>query len=139
MYIDILKIKRLLAAFIDFMLSAVLAFVLTVFFPGDKYFLYIFFYAFMVFKDILGYSLGKHLMKLTIVDRNGVSPPLYALVLRNIFLIIWMIDVVLILICNKKTCDYWFRTSVIDKKSWYWFRYSLTVNAVHITALVDTS
>lgn len=71
----------------------------------------------MLFKDVVGFSIGKHFMKLTIVDRNGAPPPLYVLILRNILMIAWMVDVILIIICNKKTCDYWFHTSVVEKNS----------------------
>ena len=76
MYIDLLKIKRIIATCIDFFLSMVLGIFFMILFPQNKFFMYISCYVFMLFKDVVGFSIGKHFMKLTIVDRNGAPPPL---------------------------------------------------------------
>ena len=70
-----------------------------------------------MFKDISGQSLGKRLFKLKIVNKDGQCPPKYILVLRNMLMILWAVDVIIILVAGKKLCDYIFRTGVVDSKS----------------------
>lgn len=54
-----------------------------------------------LFKDVFnGASIGKHIMKIRIVDENNQKPSVHKLILRNLTLGIWPLEVYFLL--NKK-------------------------------------
>ena len=110
-----IKFKRLFAGWIDLFISAAIIFVVANCFPINKYVLYVIGCLFFFAKDFLGKSIGKTFLGLRIVNARGVIPPKYILLLRNILVAIWPLDSILILINNKKICDYLLNTTVVEK------------------------
>lgn len=75
---------------------------------------------FIIFRDVFGgRSLGKRIMKLRVVSaaEKHPTPSFGNLVLRNIFVIIWPIEALLLLSGNVRLGDRVARTAVVDLKS----------------------
>lgn len=70
-------------------------------------------------KDILdGQSLGKRILKLKVVKKQGQSTPSKLICcIRNIFLFLWPIDLFLILFTDRKFGDYIAQTEAVTKTS----------------------
>lgn len=115
-----MKKKRLLAIVIDFciIMLGIQVFVLISFF-SQPYFMEVAFsiiFTLFLCKDNLnGQSLGKHLMRIQVVDNSTNQPPrTFILILRNFFLSVWPIELVLVLINgDRRLGDYVAKTSVI--------------------------
>ncbi len=80
---------------------------------------YIFLLAFMFiyfFKDIInGQNIGKRIMKIKVVDLNENKPSLFNLIVRNITILIWPVEALLVLLDKERLGDRLAKTKVIDK------------------------
>jgi uncharacterized RDD family membrane protein YckC len=74
-----------------------------------------------LFKDIFkGKSIGKRILRLAVRDsfNDQVVPTNFKLLLRNVTIIIWPIEAILVLFTNKRIGDFISKTQVIkDKKN----------------------
>ncbi len=77
------------------------------------------FYFFFITKDLLfkNQSIGKRIFNLYVVDKNNNKPNSIILILRNILILLWELDVFLILLFGYKLCDFIFKTKVIEYKN----------------------
>lgn len=120
------RIKRLCAALIDhiIMLHIVIFPKIIISFMIQSQLLDIIssvlFYFFFLTKDLLfgNQSVGKKLFDLYIVDKNNNKPDPIKLVLRNVLMLLWEIDVFFILLFDYKICDIIFQTKVIENKNY---------------------
>ena len=80
---------------------------------------YIFLLVFMFiyfFKDVInGQSIGKRIMKIKVVDLNGNKASLFNLIIRNITILIWPVEALLVLLNKERLGDRLAKTKVIDK------------------------
>lgn len=121
---DVLKAKRLAAAYIDMYISAaivifidILLDILNVKFTFPILVLELFVGIIFGFKDFVygNASIGKHLLGFEIVSTSGKKITYTRLFLRNcVFSVIWPIESILILLYNKRLGDYIFKTSVVE-------------------------
>lgn len=72
-----------------------------------------------IIKDLLfkNQSIGKKIFNLYVVDKNNNKPSPIKLVLRNILILLWELDVILILLFGCKLCDFIFQTKVIENNN----------------------
>lgn len=68
-------------------------------------------------KDALGLSLGKRIMNLQIVNQNGEKADWRACFLRNLTLIIWPIEAIVLIASEKRIGDIIAKTTVIEVKN----------------------
>ena len=108
-----IRFKRLIAGWIDLFIVTAIISVVAISFRINLNIMYVIFCLIFLAKDIFGKSVGKKLMGLSIVNANGVEPQKYILLLRNILVVIWPLDTILIVINNKKICDHLFNTFVV--------------------------
>lgn len=64
-----------------------------------------------VFKNA---SIGKKILRMEILTMSNKKPTIMPLVLRNLFVIIWPIEILLILILNRRIGDLVFKTKVVE-------------------------
>ena len=80
---------------------------------------YIFLLAFMFiyfFKDVInGQSIGNRIMKIKVVDLNGNKASLFNLIIRNITILIWPVEALLVLLDKERLGDRLAKTKVMDK------------------------
>lgn len=80
---------------------------------------YIFLLAFMFiyfFKDVLGgQSIGKRLTKIKVVDFNGNKPRVLNLIVRNITILIWPIEALLVFLGKQRLGDKLAKTKVVEQ------------------------
>lgn len=78
---------------------------------------YIFLLAFMFiyfFKDVInGQSIGKRIMKIKVVDLNGNKASLFNLIIRNITILIWPVEALLLLLDKDRLGDILAKTKVV--------------------------
>ena len=78
---------------------------------------YIFLLVFMFiyfFKDVInGQSIGKRIMKIKVVDLNENKPSLFNLIVRNITILIWPIEALLVLLDKERLGDRLAKTKVV--------------------------
>ncbi len=113
-----MKIKRIIAFLIDFSIVCFLYAIVSFATPlHDKFLLITFFL--LLFKDITfrHASIGKKIMNIEIRRYNNKLLNLTTLILRNVFLILWPIEILIFLIYNKSIGDIIFKTEIIDAKS----------------------
>ena len=68
----------------------------------------------IIFKDLLGgRSLGKKLLRLSIYSKNGSKPTILQLLIRNLFLIIWPVELMLLLFDKTRIGDKIAKTIVV--------------------------
>lgn len=79
------------------------------------YIFFVIYYILMVCKDLVfrNASIGKKILKLKIVNESNCMPNIAIVVLRNIFFLIWPIEVIVLLVKGKKIEDIIFKTKVI--------------------------
>jgi elongation factor Tu len=113
-----MKIKRSLAFFIDFSIVCFLYAIVSFIAPLHDISLIITFLL-LIFKDITfrNASIGKKIMNIEIRGYNNKLPNLTTIILRNVFLILWPIEILIFLIYNKSIGDMIFGTKIIDTKS----------------------
>lgn len=120
------KLKRLVAFMIDYYLILMICLIpymivnimsLTVL-SSLWYLLVLLFIILFLLKDLLfrNKSIGKKFLKLEIVTLEEKKPSIRILILRNIFLIMWPVDIFLWIIFNKRVGDFIFQTKVIETK-----------------------
>lgn len=113
-----MKIKRIIAFLIDFSIVCFLYAIVSFATPLHDMFLMIIFLL-LLFKDIIfkNASIGKKIMNIEIRRYNNKLPNLTTIILRNAFLILWPIEILIFLIYNKSIGDMIFGTRIIDSKS----------------------
>lgn len=74
----------------------------------------------MLFKDLIfrNASIGKKLMGIEIRNIDGSIPSILTLIIRNITIIIWPIEAIMIIMCDKKIGDIIFKTDVNYSKEY---------------------
>lgn len=111
--------KRALAFMIDYSIEVFLIVVFNCFLlisPYTKFFALCIFLALPIiyFKDIVhGQSFGKKLLKIKVVDYNGNTPSIFKLILRNITIMIWPVEVLLLLLEKEKLGDRIAKTKIV--------------------------
>jgi len=119
--------KRLLAFIIDIVVFYIFAFVSAgLIYLGDVYnnkelliisaLLFIFNYLCFIFKDVKnGQSVGKKILKLRIVCENNTNTPIWKLLIRSLFLVIWPAEFLALLIKEKRIADMILKTIIIEQ------------------------
>lgn len=122
--------ERLLSAIIDFgillaviMLLSVLIIILSILKLDNIFVLFMAFsaiYSLYLCKDLPeGRSNGKYIVGLKIVNKNNKTPSSLILILRNLFILLWPIDILCCIITpNKKIGDYIFCVKVVHEKKY---------------------
>lgn len=112
--------RRYLAFWIDMAICLIPTMILTVIAlsVGGEEYLTIAMMPFLVgllFKDITGNSIGKRVMRLKLVSTNGKNLTWKRLILRNIFYLFFMFDVILLAINanSGRIGDYMAKTKVV--------------------------
>lgn len=74
-------------------------------------------YILLLFKDTVhkNASIGKKIMKIEVLKKDGNIPKISILILRNAFLIIWPLEVFFLIKNNQRIGDLVFGTKVVDK------------------------
>lgn len=113
-----MKIKIISAFFIDFSIVCFLYAIVSFIAPLYDIFLIVAFFL-LVFKDITfrNASIGKKILKIEIQGYNDKLPSLTTIILRNVFLILWPIEILIFLIYNKSIGDIIFKTRIIDTRN----------------------
>ena len=128
-----MKLKRIIAMFIDWNLSGIPALIYSLFFlslvnlfPQAVGFAVIPFPFFVislplifVYRDVIfrGQSIGKRILKLKIVDLETRDLPLQSkLIRRNVFFFILPVEIILIIIKNQTIGDMITNTTIIKQK-----------------------
>lgn len=110
------KWKRMLAFFIDTMIAGCIfsSFVLPVLFEY-YHLLLIAFVLIYLLKDIMkGQSIGKRIAKIKVVNQSGDTPKFSSLIIRNITLVIWPVEAILVLFGKPRLGDRLAKTMVVD-------------------------
>ena len=68
----------------------------------------------LVMKDAWHCSVGKRLLKLQIVDLKGQKADWRACVVRNLFLVLWAIEGIVLLATGRRLGDYVAKTNVVQ-------------------------
>lgn len=138
--------KRLVALLIDFILYMVLFNILC-----NEYFIYnislfnlflkpkfIFCIVLFFLKDLFfrNASIGKKIMKLEVRTSSGEIPSKLVMILRNITILIWPIEILLIVLLNNRIGDMIFKTVVFDTNSKLVRKNQISVNARRSWALI---
>ena len=121
-----MRIKRCVSAYLDVMIigsiSQIIIILLTKF---DIRKIFENFYAYLLFglflfllKDLVfrNASIGKRALNLEILKSDNTVPSISTLILRNIFVLLWPIDAILILANKRKIGDIIFKTKVVEKE-----------------------
>lgn len=111
-----LKIRRILASGVDYYII-VLCIVILSFIIEQGLFVDCIIVVFCIlFKDLMfrNQSIGKKLFKLKVNTINGTTPNWGILILRNLTVIIWPIEIILILIYNRRITDFILKTQVVE-------------------------
>ena len=128
-----MKLKRIIAMFIDWNLSGIPGLIYSLFFlslvnhfPQAVGFAVIPFPFFVmslplifVYRDVIfrGQSIGKRILKLKIVDLETMGLPLQSkLIRRNVFFFILPVEIILIIIKNQTIGDMITNTTIIKQK-----------------------
>ena len=112
--------KRILSFIIDFILIAVLFMITNVVsFIGFKYDAYYILLGVcmlvFIMKDIIGgQSIGKRIMKIKIIAKDGSKPSIFRLILRNITISIWPIEFIILSLGKEKLGDRMAKTKIIE-------------------------
>lgn len=71
----------------------------------------------VILKDIIlrKRSVGKKIMGLKIVTKDGNEPKLYQLIVRNVFSLVWIVEAVLLLLGKERIGDRVAKTIVIEE------------------------
>lgn len=126
-----MKLKRIIAMFIDWNLSAIPALLYSLFLLSmAKYFPQIFMFGailfpffvislplIFVYRDVIfkGQSIGKRIFKLKIVDLETNSIPLKSkLIRRNVFFFVLPVEIILIIIKNQTIGDTITKTTIVS-------------------------
>ncbi len=118
-----INVKRMIAAIIDFFAIAMAAMIFVGVFTAlkiDRTVLDIVYSAFLallvLFKDFVfkNASFGKKLLQLKIVKTDGTKPRFIDLLLRTLTLVIFPVEIILVLVRNKRLGDALAKTAVVE-------------------------
>ncbi|MBR5236911.1 MAG: RDD family protein [Clostridia bacterium] len=117
--------KRILAFLVDYFASMIILALVGLFsflnitnrFWSQLYGILLFFCVFIIcFKDIFaGQSFGKRIMKLKVVSLENKQPNVLVLLIRNITLLVWPIEVLLVLLDKPRIGDVIAKTKVVTR------------------------
>ena len=84
----------------------------------NKYYIFLLLFMFIyVFKDVInGQSIGKRILKIKVVDLSGNVPKLPNLIIRNITILIWPVEAILVLLYKERLGDRLAKTKVVEQK-----------------------
>ena len=123
--------KRRLAAFlIDYIMFMPFYFIIMIFTSGDMFFesgvyltakmemlqnlFLLFILVFFMSRDIIkGQSIGKRIARIKVVDNSEKNAAWWQLILRNISVIIWPLEALLLLVDKKRIGDRMANTKVV--------------------------
>ena len=111
-------IDHIILCFVFVLIGMVEMYVITSFeFYWKLYYVSLLIFMFVYFfKDIInGQSIGKRMMKIKVVDMNDNTPATPNLIIRNITILIWPIEVLLILLGKPRLGDKLAKTKVVNK------------------------
>ena len=114
-----MRIKRLISIFIDYMISLyIMTPNLFLNIVNIKWEGIIILVSFSM-KDLIfkNQSIGKKIMKLEIVNKENEKPNKLILICRNLTVFIWPLEIILLLIFNKRIGDILFNTQVVEVKN----------------------
>ena len=114
-----MRIKRLISIFIDYMISLyIMTPNLFLNIVNIKWEGIIILVSFSM-KDLIfkNQSIGKKIMKLEIVNKENEKPNKFILICRNLTVFIWPLEIILLLIFNKRIGDILFNTQVVEVKN----------------------
>lgn len=113
--------KRILAFVLDLVIIMVLGIVfeiITGLFISDYYWkaaISSLPFAYLLTKDsFTGRSLGRKSMKITIVNNDGIVAGPWKDFIRNVFIILWPVELLVLIGCNRRIGDMITHTKVID-------------------------
>ncbi len=111
-----LKIRRILANCVDYYIIVLLIVILSLIIDHSLFIDCIIIICGVLFKDLMfrNQSIGKKLFKLKISTINGNTPNQLILILRNLTVIIWPIEIILIFIYNRRIMDSILKTQVVE-------------------------
>lgn len=116
-----MNFKRLIAFFIDYIIILLSIFMPLMAFNFELVFDYLLLIVVIVLilvsiKDLIfrNASIGKRLLHLKIVTEKNEIPKLYQLIIRNITLFIWPIDIIVLAITKKRIGEIITKTKVIN-------------------------
>lgn len=111
-----LKIRRILASGVDYYIIVLCIVILSFIIDHGLFIDYIIVIFCILFKDLMfrNQSIGKKLFKLRISTTNDDTPNWVILILRNLTVIIWPIEIILILIYNRRIMDLILKTQVVE-------------------------
>ena len=118
-----INVKRMIAAIIDFFAIAMVAMIFVGVFTAlkiDRTVLGIVYSAFLallvLFKDFVfkNASFGKKFLQLKIVKTDGTKPRFIDLLLRTLTLAIFPVEIILVLVRNKRLGDALAKTAVVE-------------------------
>lgn len=118
------KIKRILAAIVDFYIICFLSSAFICAFTLGKFSItpfsitiyLILFFVFLLIKDFVfeSTSIGKRIFKLKVVKTDGTKLMIVDIIKRNIpIIILFPVEVFLLIINNRRIGDIWAKTSII--------------------------
>lgn len=117
-----MKIKRLLAMLIDYIIAIIISMIISIIVSRGRIPFNIDFYMYLgwilfTLKDIVfkNYSIGKKKFGLEIKTEKNDIPNLAIILLRNVSLILLPIEIVLIILFNKRFGDIIFKTKIVEK------------------------
>lgn len=116
------KKKRVLSFLIDYIIILIIIdFIMSLwhlnvldYFYHQQFFVIILY----LLKDLLFYnaSIGKKICGIEILKEDNSIPSTLTLIIRNILLILWPLDFLIVLATDKKICDMIFKTKVVNIK-----------------------
>ena len=118
-----MKRKRIIACLIDFIIIIFLVNILGYVVEGDivfsKYFwniMIVLLFIYILLKDIMfrNQSIGKKMMNISIKNMDNTLPKISVIVLRNLTLVLWSIEGIVLLISNKRIGDILLKTKVSE-------------------------
>lgn len=112
-----LKIKRIIADQIDYFICLIVLSPLD--FLSKTFIYYMIAMALIMFKDTIfnNKGIGKSLLNLEIVSYDGTKITIVKTILRNITVIIWPVEAIMIVLFNKRIGDIIFKTKVVESSN----------------------
>ena len=121
-----MRIKRCVSAYLDIMIIGSISQIIIIFLTKfdirkifENFYMYLLFGLFLfLLKDLVfrNASIGKRALNLEILKSDNTVPSVSTLILRNIFVLLWPIDAILILANKRKIGDIIFKTKVVEKE-----------------------
>jgi len=119
-----MKVKRLVAAYIDLIVvTAISMLMILIYSKFDLFKVFYYFNEYLIIavilyicKDLIfkNKSIGKRAVGIQVLKEDGSIPSSLELILRNVLAFVWPIEVILIIIQNKKIEDMIFKTIITE-------------------------